>query len=430
MTYSDGEVHTGVRRVARPAGEKHYEITASPLKGSSGETIAGIEVVRDITDRKKMERDMQRIQKLESLGVLAGGIAHDFNNLLTAILGNLSYVLSLTPPGEHAYERIEKAEKAALRAKDLTRQLQTFSKGGVPIKKITSIKQLIKESAGFGVRGSNVKCEFFIADDLWLAEVDEGQIIQVVSNMVINADQAMPEGGLISIRAGNRIVAPGDDIPLAAGKYVIISIEDKGKGIVPENLEKVFDPFFTTKNTGSGLGLSTAYSIVKKHGGCIKVESTTGVGSLFNIYLPASEKFAATEDRAVSGPYKGSGRVLLMDDEKTVCDVASKMLQSAGYEVECVPDGSETLERFARAREAGTPFDCVIMDLTIPGGMGGKQTIERLLSFDPTAKAIVSSGYSNDSVMSGFNRFGFKAALKKPYTAGEIIEVVQEVLSR
>ncbi|MDX1764925.1 MAG: ATP-binding protein, partial [bacterium] len=425
--YEDGQVHTAERSVDRESGVSYFEITASPLKDAAGRIIAGIELVRDITDRRRMEGELQKIEKLESLGVLAGGIAHDFNNLLTAILGNLSYALSEMDRGDPIYERIAKAEQASLRAKGLTRQLLTFSKGGAPVRKITSITPLVRESASFGLRGSHVKCEFFLDDDLWLAEVDEGQIGQVIQNIVINGDQAMPHGGVIEVGARNFTLEAEGDLPLSPGNYIRLSIRDQGFGIPEAQLDKIFDPFFTTKASGSGLGLSTSFSIIKKHGGLLTVQSEESVGSIFEIYLPATESRRVEIAEAVGPRPTGSGRVLLMDDERFICDAASKMLEAMGYEVTCVPGGVEAVEAFARARKSGRSFDCVIMDLTIPGGMGGKEAIGKLREIDPQVKAVVSSGYSNDPVMADYRRYGFQGVLRKPYVTAEIARIVEEV---
>lgn len=404
------------------------EHTVMPLEDEQGNRIGSISVVRDITERKKMEEELLRTEKLESVGILAGGIAHDFNNLLTAIMGNITLAkMNLYSPDE-AYQQLEEAEKASLRAKDLTKQLLTFSKGGKPIKKTTSIVELTKESASFALRGSNVRCEFSIPDDLWPVNVDEGQVSQVINNLIINADQSMPEGGTIKIKSENVTVTESDVLPLKEGGYVKISIKDHGIGIPKEYLPKIFDPYFTTKHKGSGLGLATAYSVIKKHDGHITAESETGIGTTFLIYLPASKENVLTKKVKDEKPLTGKGKILVMDDEEVVREVAGLMLRTIGYEVEFASDGVEAIELYKRAMESGEPFEAAIMDLTVPGGMGGKEAIKNLLELDPNVKAIVSSGYSTDPIMSEFEQYGFKGIMAKPYQIEELSRMVSEII--
>ncbi len=402
-------------------------ILLSPLCDAQGNVIGGMAVVEDITEHKRIEEELIKTQKLESLGILAGGIAHDFNNLLTAILGNVSLIKAYSNLEEKGYRRLIEAEKASLRAKDLTQQLLTFAKGGAPVKKIIRIRELIKESGSFALIGSNVSCEFSIAADLWSVEVDEGQISQAINNLVINAQQAMPRGGEIRVRAEN-INNTGDVLTLRKGKYIKITIEDKGIGIPREHLAKLFDPYFTTKQKGSGLGLATTYSIIKNHDGYIAVESDLGVGTNFYIYLPASEKEVPESSDIRVIPVVGKGKVLVMDDEEIVRDVAGEILSDVGYEVEFTREGSETIELYVEAKRSNKPFDLVIMDLTIAGGIGGKETIKRLQEIDPEVKAIVSSGYSNDPVMSDYREYGFRGVLAKPYKGEELTKTVYQVI--
>lgn len=392
----------------------------------------------DITERKKIEKELIKAQKLESIGVLAGGIAHDFNNILTAILGNISLVKMSTNLEDNTLQRLVEAEKASLRAKDLTKQLLTFAKGGAPIKKAVSILELLKDSASFALRGSNVKCEFSLPDDpstgsgqaLWSVEVDEGQMSQVIHNLILNADQAMPEGGIIKISAENIVVGAEHALPKEGGRYVKIAIGDLGVGIPKEHLPKIFDPYFTTKEKRGGLGLAIAYSIIKKHDGLITVESEERAGTTFHIYLPASQKEVRTGKEERKGLLlMGRGKILVMDDEEIIREIAGKMLSRIGYEVEVAIDGSEAIERYKIARESGHPFDAVILDLTIPGGMGGKEAVKRLLQIDPGVKAIVSSGYSDDPIMAESRRYGFRGCLAKPYKIQELSEVLHGVIT-
>jgi PAS domain S-box-containing protein len=414
--------------VARDDTERIIADSGAPIRDKDGNIIGVVLVFRDITEKRKMEEELLKADKLGSLGILAGGIAHDFNNILTAILGNITLAKAYTKPGHKVYERLTEAEKACLRAKDLTQQLLTFSRGGAPIKKIASVSESLRDAVPFALSGSNVRCEFTIPDDLWPVEIDEGQISQVINNLIINASQAMPEGGIIKVRAENMVVDAGQSLPLKEGRYIKISIEDQGIGILKEHLSKIFDPYFTSKRKGSGLGLTVAYSIIQKHNGYIDVKSKLGVGTTFFICLPASEHSIAIKDKEIDKISKGTGRMLLMDDEEMVRDVAGEMLRHMGYSVEFAKNGVEAIELYKIAKESGEPFDAVILDLTVPGGMGGKEAIEKLLEIDPNVKAIVSSGYSNDPVMSDFRRYGFRDVVAKPYKIKELGKTLYGVI--
>ncbi len=384
-------------------------------------------MVRDITERKKAEKELLRASKLESVGILAGGIAHDFNNFLTAILGNISLSMTHVDPDDKIYKRLAEVEKASLRARDLTQQLLTFSKGGAPIKKPTSIKGLLKESINFALSGSNVSCELSIPDDIWTVEIDEGQMSQVINNIIINADNAMPEGGVIKISIENATVESKDILPLKEGKYVKLTIRDTGIGIPEEHLQKIFDPYFSTKSRGFGLGLATAYSIVKNHDGLITVESELGVGTTFFIYIPASGVKALEKEDKGEKAYTGTGKILVMDDEELVREVAGDILRNFGFEVEFAKDGTEAIELYKRAMDSGDRFDAVIIDLTVPGGMGGREAIKELIQIDPEVKTIVSSGYSNDPIMANYKEHGFSGVIAKPYRIEELGDVLKKI---
>lgn len=413
-----------------PMDDNERDFEARIVVSGEDEVLA---IVRDITKRKRMEKEFIKAQKLESIGILAGGIAHDFNNLLTAILGNVSLVKTFVSPEDKMYKRLVEAEKACLRAKGLTGQLLTFSKGGALVKRVTSIEELIKDSTGFALIGSKVRCEFSIPEGTWPVEVDEGQMSQAINNLVINAEQAMPEGGIIRVSVENtdKIRELGTGLkpaPAAIGKYVKITIEDCGAGIPENHIPKIFDPYFTTKQKGSGLGLTTAYSVIKNHDGYIGVESDLGVGTKFYIYIPATEEKTPEEKTLEERFVEGRGRVLVMDDEEIIREVAGEMLSRSGYDVEFATDGGEAIELYKRAKENGKPFDVVIMDLTIPGGMGGKETIDRLIKIDPGVRAVASSGYSNDSVMSEYERYGFRGVIAKPYKIEELSATLRKVV--
>jgi PAS domain S-box-containing protein len=415
--------------ISRNGKEVDVAQSVSPIMDQKNQILGAVLVFRDVTSQKKQEVEHLKSEKLGSLGILAGGIAHDFNNILTAILNNISMARIMAKGDERATANLKKAESATLRAQKLTNQLLTFSQGGEPIKEIASIAELIKESANFALRGTNIKCEYEIDSDIWPVEVDHGQIVQVLDNLIVNAVQAMPKGGTITITARNMDPKPGEAQPLLTGKCVVITVKDQGHGIDPGIIEKIFDPYFTTKDKGSGLGLATTYSIVKSHNGRIDVSSTSGSGTVFTIHLPASpEQGVPVTQPSQNVLIRGKGNILVMDDEESLRNVLEDTLCYLGYSPVFAVDGREALEIYRESLENGKSIDAVIMDLTIPGGMGGKETIRELLLLDPQARAIVSSGYSNDPVMANFRRFGFKDVLLKPYTMEEISTKLQTLL--
>lgn len=412
--------------VSRNGTEHIVSTSFEPIRSREGSIIGEVLVFRDNTERRKIEEKLLNAQKLESIGRLAGGIAHDFNNLLSAILGNLS--LAKAERGDAATERLLEIEKASLRAKDLARQLLTFSRGGAPIRKTASILELIRQSATFATRGSNARCEFHLATNLRAVDADEDQLSQAIRNLVINATEAMPGGGVIRIVAENiRANAELNRVGLN-GDVVKVSVCDEGPGIPAEDLPKIFDPFFTTKASGSGVGLATVYSIIGRHDGHIEVECRPGEGATFHIYLPASDK--PLDERAApdANSRTGKGTILVMDDEDSLRKLARAMLGHLGYDVVCAQDGAEAVALYKKSAAAGNPFDVVIMDLTVPGGMGGKEAIGLLKEFDPGIQAIVSSGYSNDPIMADPGKFGFSGIVMKPYTLAALSEVVYRVV--
>jgi signal transduction histidine kinase/ActR/RegA family two-component response regulator len=388
--------------------------------------------------REQMEREarlhgeLARAGKLESLGLLAGGIAHDFNNLLTVLIGNISLIrLDGGLTGESA-QSLDQAAKAAARARDLTQQLLTFAKGGSPLRAAVSLPEIVKEVAEFATRGSKVSCRFDLPADLWPANVDKGQVGQVVQNIVINAIQAMPDGGRVDVALSNQQVDDEFEGVLAPGRYLRVDIRDHGPGIPQADLTRIFDPYFTTKQQGSGLGLATVHSIVKKHAGHITVDAAPGQGTTFHVWLPAAEAGAVPRSDSVHPapkPDKGGGaRVLVMDDEQFIRDLAGSILKRHGCAVTTVADGAAALREYARGRDDGAPYNLVILDLTIPGGMGGRQTMEELLRLDPGVRAIVSSGYSNDLVLANYQAHGFRGMISKPYDVADFIDTVDRVM--
>ncbi len=385
----------------------------------------------DVTERKRMEEELIRKDKLESLGVLAGGIAHDFNNILTGIMGNISMVRYGMDKNDKAVEILNEAEKAASQAKNLTQQLLTFARGGMPVKKVTAIPDLLRESAVFATRGSKATCEFSFASNLMPVEADPGQIAQVVSNIVINAVQAMPDGGLISIVAENVAVPEDPQVTLKPGPYIRVVIRDRGAGIPSDLFEKIFDPFFTTKPAGNGLGLATSYSIIKKHDGCITVESDPGKGSSFAIYLPGCDGHTDSQALRNAAEIKnGYGRILLMDDNPMICRSLSRIMVALGYTVESVYDSDQAVSRYRETWGTGDAFDAVILDLTVPGGRGGKDAISLLKAINPGVKAVVSSGYSADRIMVDYKEYGFSAILPKPFNVEDVSEILDNLFHR
>lgn len=393
-----------------------------------GHIIEYQSVGRDITERMNIDRQLARIEKLESVGVLAGGIAHDFNNILTPILASISIAKTYGELDDEIAEVLTDAEKATLRAKDLTQQLLTLSRGGEPVREASAISNLLEDEVKFALTGSNVKCDYSVPEDLWAAEIDQGQIGQVIRNLIINADQAMPEGGTIKIGGQNVVIGQKNPMLLKEGKYIQVSIADEGIGIPEKHLSHIFDPFYTTKDRGSGLGLTTTFGIINRHQGTIQVESKMGVGTTFHIHLPASEKELVIDEKERKKPRTGQGRILLVDDEETVRRSAGKILKRLGYEIEFAEDGAEGIRLYKKAIECKQPFDIVIMDLTIPGGMGGKEASKLLKKIDPGARVIVSSGYSEGRVLSNFEDYGFCGRVTKPYGIHDLAEVIHEAL--
>jgi len=428
--FEDGNFHSEERVGMTGNDQITVEITASPLRDATGKIVAGIEACRDITKRKENEAELVKIQKLESLCVFASGIAHEYNNLLTAIIGNLSLAKMYAKPGYEVYDVLSEAEKASVRAKNLTSQLLAFVEGSRSALQIISLKTPLKDWVGSSINNPEIRPEFFIQEDLWHIEADKLEMRKVIDNIVTNAQQSMPGGGVISVKAKNiDISSAPSGVPIEKGKYVLISIEDQGVGIPGKYLLKIFDPFYTTKQKNSGLGLSSSYSIIKKHGGHISVDSQPGVGTIFHIYLPAIQKnMSPSEEELKTYPF-GKGKILIMDDEEIVRLVVSKLLSQCGYEAELSRDGEEMLKMYKAAMEKGQPFNAVIMDLGIEEGMGGQEAIKYLLEIDPDAKAIVSSGYSHAPVMSHYTDFGFIGFLAKPYRLEELGKLLHEVIT-
>jgi len=413
---------------------KWVSTSARFYKNMEGE-IAGVEgIVRDITERKRMEEEIIKGQRLESIGILAGGIAHDFNNILTAILSNVEflkeYISEFASVDDSVRQILNGAESAVTRATKLTRQLLTFSKGGDPVLETAYICDLLREAAAFSLRGTNVRHKCYLPEDVWPVKIDKSQMSQVINNIIINARHSMPNGGTINIRSHNENIDKQSLLPLSEGRYVRFSISDKGYGISTENLNRVFDPYFTTKGVGTGLGLATSYSIIKRHKGHIEVESRLKKGTTFHVYLPATTKRPQNNKKCIDLPVMtGQANILLMEDEDIVANSFKILIGKMGYQFKHVKDGRDAIRVYEKAKEEGILFDAVIMDLTIPGGMGGAETIGKLLKIDPFIKAIVCSGYSEDDVMANYKKYGFCATLQKPFSKQALLRVLSEVLN-
>ena len=414
----DGSLITGLMsaRVISLKGEPHI-----------------ISITRDITERKRHEKEQLKIEKLESLGILAGGIAHDFNNILTGIMGNISLAKVFLDTSQKSYKPLAEAEKATVRAGELAHQLLTFARGGEPIKKVVSPQHLVNEAVSFILRGSNVKGNVDIPDSIHAIEADEGQMSQVFHNLIINATQAMPGGGILTVIAQNEALADNNSLNLPSGAYIRLTFSDQGCGIEEDTLKRIFDPYFTTKAAGVGLGLASVHSIVSRHGGHIGARSVIGKGTTFTIHLPSIGKVFTEYQEEVASKTTGErrcGSILVMDDDEIIRNIASSILTHLGYEVTTCDKGEEAIELYKISMESGAPFLAIFMDLTIPGGLGGKETAEHILSLFPNACLIVSSGYSNDPIMANYQYYGFSGAIAKPYNISEVEHVLASLPTR
>jgi signal transduction histidine kinase/CheY-like chemotaxis protein len=435
-TMATGSVTTEVVDKCDSQGNKvgWSEVNAFPWKDArTGKLLGVIEHVRDVTERYRLEEELFKVKKLESLGVLAGGIAHDFNNILTGIMSNIFLAKSRAGADPEAQRLLGDAEKASQRAGTLVRKLLTFSKGGEPVKEVIALNEVIEETIGFCLTGTSVDFTLLLAPGLRTIEADRAQIDQVFNNLFINAAQAMPHGGTLTVSSENIDVGPSQSrtfrLPasLGEGEYVRVVVSDEGEGIPSENMGKIFDPYFTTKDKGSGLGLTIAYSVVNRHKGALTVDSSVGRGTAVSVYLPASRAaLPSLKKNENASPVVKSGRVLVLDDDTLVRTAIEKMLVYAGFEVSGTATGEETVALYEKTWKTGEPFSFVILDLTIPGGMGGKETVKKILCINSAAKVIVASGYSNDPVMADCRKYGFAGAVPKPFRMSELLEVLEK----
>jgi signal transduction histidine kinase/CheY-like chemotaxis protein len=410
--------------IAKDGTEYHIADSGAPIRDAKNNIIGVVLVFRDVTEKARAEQEHLKLTKLESLGLLAGGIAHDFNNLLTGLFGNIGLIKMSLAADHKAHKYVDRAMRAMEHTTALTNQLLTFAKGGDPIKEVIAIGEVITETAQFSLRGSHVGLQTYIQPDLWLVEADKGQLSQVISNLVINGQQAMPTGGMIAIAVEN-IVISGDN-------YVQITVQDEGVGIAPQYLDKVFDPYFTTKQKGNGLGLASVYSIISKHNGRITVDSKLNEGAVFTIHLSAIEETEAARTGKLSPEPQMmpefAAHILVLDDEEGVREVLGDMVEEMGHKISYAIERQEAIAKYRTAYENEAAYDLVITDLTIPGGLGGEATAQEILKLNPQAKIIVSSGYATDPVLANYEAYGFKGIVVKPYRFTELQEVVRHVL--
>ena len=432
-TISSGKEWHGEFHSKKENGDLYWErALISPIFDHKNKIINYLKIAEDITEQKKIESELLKMEKLKSIGTLAGGIAHDFNNILTGIYGNISLALMKLEENHQSSHYLTRAENSLNRATQLTKQLLTFSKGGNPIKRDENLSEIIKETVVFDLSGSNVKPIFNFADNLYSIKVDKGQLQQVFSNLAINANQASPNGGHLYISIVNSFVNDNEILDLASGKYLKITVQDEGTGIPQKHIDKIFEPYFTTKPTGNGLGLATTYSIIKKHKGHLEIDSELGKGTKFTLYLPASKKGEVKkEEKSETSklPENNTAKILIMDDEESIREILSQMIELLGYKTDAVSDGEEAINKYREAKEQGNPFDIIIMDLTIPGGMGGKEAVKEILKIDKDAKVIVSSGYASGATLADYKSFGFIDMINKPYTIAKLGEVLNRVMN-
>jgi PAS domain S-box-containing protein len=428
----DNEIINRRSEITSKSGAKlTLYICKAPILDKSDKIIGYVLVFSDITNKEIVEEELFKIRKLESISQLASGLAHDFNNILTGIITNLFMAKMGLQHKSDTYEMITNAEKGALRASSLTKQLLSFAKDSTQLnKEVTSLTKLIEESVGFYLSGSKSDYQLDFAENIFNVEIDRGQIYQVLNNIIINADQAMVNGGTITVKTENITLDQNQNLPIPAGHYVRISISDEGIGISPQHLQKIFDPYFTTRTDGNGLGLSTAYSIVKKHGGHITVASKINSGSTFSIFLPASSLIQQNNSIHAPQGTSGQGKILVLDDNEIIRKSADRLLSHLGYKVFLASEGSQVIEYFKHAKNIDSPFDAAILDLTIPGGKGAKDIIEELLEINPLGKIIVSSGYTNDPVITNYKSFKFSNAISKPYDIETLSKLLKETIDQ
>jgi len=418
--------------IGKSGNNTYVHVSGAPIRDRNGKTAGIVITLRDMTERRQIQAAHEKSERLELMGLVAGGIAHEFNNILMVIMGSVSLTREMAERGAtmDLTNSLNDAEQAAVEAKTLIHQMLTFAKEGSPIRQAVHMQELITQAVKFITRGSQIKYSLDIAPDLWLGNVDAGQVCQIIQNIVMNAIQAMPGGGDVKIKATNHAVnETEEDADLAAGEYILVSIADNGPGIAPEMLPRIFEPYFTTKPSGSGLGLATSYSIVRRHGGHIAVRSTFAKGTTFDIYLPATKSSIAATDIPARPEARERGKILVMDDDEGLQRLLARMLGQAGYDIQAVTNGADAIEFYRKAFKAGAPFDVVLMDLTIPGNMSAKQTIMALRQLDPGVCAIISTGRSADPLVENWKENGFSGVALKPFGLLDLQGLIAKVLA-
>ncbi|OVE80626.1 hypothetical protein BVY04_05420 [bacterium M21] len=417
------------KAVRRDGSEVWVADNAAPIRGKQGDVIGVVLVIRDVTQKRRVEEEQAKLQKLESIGILAGGIAHDFNNLLTVMRGHLELAHRQVDGNSKLHHHLKRTEGACISAGGLTKQLLTFSKGGNPVRQTACVDDCVRDTADFVLHGANVKCTFDLSKDLWPARVDTGQISQVIQNLLINSRQAMPAGGTIAVTMRNVPELEAKTMELESGTFIEIAIKDEGIGMDEESQNRIFEPYYTTKKTGSGLGMAVCHSIITKHGGSIKVASILGKGTTFTIHLPALPEETVVRRSAVDDlDLPINAHILLMDDKLEVLQVTQVMLEGLGCSVECADDGGVAIEAFNAASKAGDPHDLLLVDLTVPGGIGGLEVLNKIKECSPETPVIVTSGYSDDVIMAKYEEYGFSARVEKPFMISELARAICQCL--
>ena len=400
--------------------------TARAAFGADGQPRGVGIVFRDPEQMTLTPEELVKANRFESLGLLAGGIAHDFNNLLTTILGAVSLAKD-----NRDYSVLGDAEHACINAKGLTKQLLAFARGGVGSPAVCAAQDLLEDARKIAAAASTAVITIDVRNGTAPVQVDRAQILQVFQNLIVNALQAMPpppHAPVLQIRAANVTLAENQVPALAPGDYVEFEVRDNGTGIKPEHVDKIFDPFFTTKKHGTGLGLATVLSIVRKHGGQITLDTEVGVGTAFTVYLPGAGQPVEVQARQAPSMRFGTGRVLFMDDDAKIAALTATMLTSLDYKFDLAKNGEEAITLYKRYQNIGRPYDAVIMDLTVIGGMGGEECFQALKAIDPDVRAIVSSGYDNDDMARKYLDMGFCGYLTKPYRLTDLGRVLKAVL--
>ena len=397
---------------------------------TKADLIRELQRLREELSRLREER--LRLQAIENLGNIAGDIAHEFNNLLMGVFCNIEMAESEIPADSEARVILGEAHGALENARRLTGQLLSSASGGDPVMTTVDLGELVRKTVALNLSGSNVQPEFDLPADLCPVKADEGQINQLLGNLTVNGMQAMPDGGVLHVSGAN-VSGADTDVPTGlSGKYVRISLRDEGAGIPGETLDKALDPHLSAEQGESGLGLAVARDIVTRHDGHLTLESTPNAGATFTMFLPIApayeEPASPEETRESETATLPPLRILLMDDQAVIRNTTASLLRKHGHHVETAADGRAAVTAYGEAMEGGSPFDIVIMDLTVTAGMGGQEAVLELLEMDPNARAIVASGYSSDPVLTDYGDYGFRGSLAKPFGTPELNREILRVM--